>query len=203
MTQDKFLSFDEALSELQMATNELRSLVSAGKIVPEEKGGLDLSFSLQQVMDLKKKLKESGYPEIRIARPEVAKGWSRQTGLVVWRGNATDIEWVLLKLAPQEWNRIGFRLFFDARSTLARVGVAVGDRAFVAETNKQPAKWHAFLVEMFAGRGQVIIDDKQVFAGQIDIPFIGLCGSGSTELSLTNQDTAIFRGLKVEQLQAD
>ena len=202
VTSDKFLSFDEALSELQMATNELRSLVSSGKIVPEGVG-LELNFRQSQIEELKKRLKESGHPELRISRPEVAKGWSRETGLIVWRGSASEVEWILLKLAPQDWNHIGFRLFFDARSTLGRIGIAAGDRAFIAETNLQPAKWHSFLIEMFAGRGQVVIDDKQVFAGQLDLPFVGLCGSGASELSMTRQDTAIFRGLKVEQLNPE
>ena len=199
MKPDEFVSFDEALAELQMATNELRSLVSQGIITPEG-DGLDLNFRLSQVLDLKKSLKESGHPELRISQPEVAKGWSRQDGLIVWRGSAPETGWVLLKMAPQDWDHMNFRVFFDARGTLGKVGLAAGKRPFVAETRGEPARWHSFLMETRSALARVVTDDREVFSGPLAMPFLGLCGSGASELSLANQDTAIFRGVKLERL---
>ena len=199
MTPDEFVSFDEALAELQMATNELRSLVSQGVITPEGEG-LELNFRLDQVLDLKKSLKDSGHPELRISQPEVAKGWSREDGLIVWRGSVPETGWVLLKMAPQDWDHMEFRVFFDARATLGKVGLAAGRRPFVAETRGEPAKWHSFLMEKRSGLARVVADDHELFSGPLAMPFLGLCGGGASKLSLTNQDTATFRGLKLERL---
>ena len=197
---DKFITFDEALAELQMATNELRSLVTQGKI-DIEGDGLQLNFRLSQIQELKKSLQHEGEGQLTITRQEMGKGWSREGGLIIWRGRAPARGWVMLKTAPQDWEHMHFRLFFDVRGSLERIGLAAGDRLLAIETGGNPVAWHAFLVEMHKSTGRVLADDREIFSGELPMPFLALCGGGPSELSQTNQDSLIFRGLKLERLR--
>lgn len=181
-----------------MATGELRSLVAQGKIAIEG-DGLDLHLKLDQVLELKNALRDR-QPEMPISREEVSRGWSRQDGLIFWRGAVPPAGHVMLKAAVRDWQHFNFRLFFDVRGTVSKVGLAVGKRLFAADTTGNAVKWHAYAMEMNNGIGRIVIDDKQIFSGNLEVPFIALCGAGASELSRTNQDTVIFRGLKLERI---
>ena len=194
---ERYISFDEALAELQMATSELRALVSEGRL-PIEGDGLSLNFKLSNVLELKKHLSEEP-PALPLPKSGVT-GWSRQEGLIVWRGSAPDAGWIILKTAPRQWDNMKFHMFFDARGTLKKIGFAAGTRSFAVDTHA-PARWHSFYVEMRNGVGKVSIDDAEVFAGTLYIPYIALCGNGATELSRVGQDAMSFRGLKIERIE--
>jgi len=195
--EDRFISFDEALAELQMATSELRALVSQGRL-PVEGDGLSLNFKLDNVLELKKHLHDEP-PALALPKPGTS-GWIRKEGLIIWRGSAPENGWITLKTAPRQWDTMKFKMFFDARATLRKVGFAAGTRAFAVET-KDPERWHSFYAELRNGFGKVSIDDNEIFAGTLYIPYIALCGNGGTELSLKNQDDMAFRGLKIERFE--
>ena len=196
---EKRIAFDDALVELQVATRELRELVSKGKI-PAEGQGRQMTFRLAQVLDLKENLRDLRRAAPPVAQPKLAKGWKQSGGMVVWEGSVPEPGRVMLKTADHNWAQMHFRVFFDACGTLQKIGLAAGERAFVAETHGDATKWHSCFMEMHTGAGEVIIDDRDIFSGELEIPFLALCGEGPSELSKTGQDRLMFRGLKLQPL---
>ncbi len=198
MTDKKLMSFDAALGELQMATRELRDLIAKGE-VPVQGEGVELSFSVDDVLRLKSELREKRSTESPVSVPDAAQGWGQRDGLIVWQGTAPETGWVMTHTAKHDWDRMKFRFYFDACGTLAKVGLAAGRQAFVVETHGNPDRWHSFLMHMNRGTGTIIVDDEERFRGEVQMPFLALCGGGSSKLSETGEDRLAFRGAKLQQ----
>ena len=199
LTDKKLMSFDEALGELQMATRELRDLIAKGE-VPVEGEGVELNLRVDDVEKLKNELREKRSSEVPVSVPDSSKGWGQKDGLIVWQGIAPETGWVMTHTAKHDWDRMKFRFYFDACGTLAKVGLAVGRQAFVVETHGNPNKWHSFLMRMDRGTGTIIVDDEERFRGEVQMPFLALCGGGPSQLSETGEDRLAFRGAKLQQL---
>ena len=199
LTEKRLMSFDAALAELQMATRELRDLISRGE-VPVEGEGVELNFHVDDVLKLKDQLREKRSSEPPLSEPDAAKGWGQKGGLIVWQGTAPETGWVMTHTAKHDWDRMKFRFYFDARGTLAKLGLAAGRQAFVVETHGNPDKWHSFLMQMDRGAGTIVVDDEERFRGEVQMPFLALCGGGPSKLSETGQDRLAFRGARLQQL---
>lgn len=201
MAEKRLISFDAALVELQMATRQLRDLISRGD-VPVEGHGVELNLRLDDVLKLKDQLRGKRSAEPPLSEPDRSKGWTQKEGLIVWEGAAPETGWVMMQTAKHDWNRMKFRFYFDAAGTLAKIGLAAGRQAFVVETRGDPDKWHSFLMQMDRGVGSIIVDDEERFAGEIQMPFLALCGGGPSVLSATKQDRLAFRGATLQQIDA-
>jgi len=199
LADDKLISFDDALAALQVATRELRDLISRGQM-PVEGTGIDLNFRLDDVLKLKERLREQRKLEPPLSKPDPSKGWTQKDGLIVWQGTAPETGWVMLQAGKHEWARMKFRFFFDACGTLAKVGLATGRRAFVVETHGDPNNWHSFVMDVERGSGSIIVDDQERFSGEIEMPFLALCGGGPSELSKIGEDRIAFRGARLQQI---
>lgn len=199
MADDRLISFDDALAALQVATRELRDLISKGEM-PVEGTGIDLNFRLDDVLKLKERLREQRASEPLLSKPDSSKGWTQKNGLIVWQGTAPETGWVMLQAGKHEWGRMKFRFFFDACGTVAKVGLAAGRRAFVVETHGNPNRWHSFVMDVERGAGSIIVDDQERFSGEIEMPFLALCGGGPSELSKIGEDRIAFRGARLQQL---
>ena len=200
MTEESLISFDKALAELQMATRELRDLIARGDVAVEGHG-LDLNFRRDTILQLKEELVRKRSEEPPIPEAEIAKGWAQRGGIITWQGTAPEDGWIMHRAGKHKWDRMKFRFYFDARGTLAKVGLAAGQRVFVVETRRDPDRWHSFLMHVESGEGTIVVNDEERFSGRIEIPYLALCGGGPSELSRAGQDRLSFRGARLKQIE--